>query len=90
MQKLVSVRVDYDDEIGPTGYLRFHLLAEGGHVARTQRVSDDVFVDFNGESQILGIEFLALDTEVLDLMQKFTEAHDLEFPEMLRHGPVPA
>jgi uncharacterized protein YuzE len=84
MEKPMSLHIDFDAEVGALGYLRFRPLDAGKHVARTQRVSDAVFVDFNDESQILGIELLALDDESLDVARHFAAQHGLEFPEILR------
>jgi uncharacterized protein YuzE len=62
MEKPLSLKVDF---VAGAGYLRYRLLDAGARVTRTQRVSDDVFVDFNAESRILGIELLAFDGAAL-------------------------
>jgi uncharacterized protein YuzE len=84
MKKPISLMVDFDAEAGTLGYLRFRALEAGKHVARTHRVSDDVFVDFNDTSEILGIELLGFDDEVIGAARHFAEQHGLAFPELLR------
>lgn len=90
MEKPMSLNIDFDPEAGALGYLRFRALDPGKRVARTQRVSDDVFVDFNDESQILGMELLAFDDEALSAARHFAEQHGLEIPAVLRPSAVPA
>jgi uncharacterized protein YuzE len=88
MQKPISLEVDFKAN---AGYLEYRALGEGQCVTRTQRVHDAAQVDFDGESQVLGIELLGFDDEALDAARRFAEQHDLEFPELLtRRPPVPA
>ncbi len=88
MQKELELKIDFE---AGAGYLRYRPLPAGSFVTRTQRVSDDVFVDFDGESQVLGIELLAFDDEALAVAQRFAEQNELSFPELLtRKALVPA
>ncbi len=83
MQQALELKVDL---VVMGGYLRYGVLKSGTHVARTQRMSDDVFVDFDAESQILGIEILSFnDDEAIDVARRFAAAHGLEFPKFLAH-----
>jgi uncharacterized protein YuzE len=75
MHKPLDLKVDF---VAMAGYLRYRALESGVHVARTQRISDDVFVDFNAESQILGMELLAFDDEALDAARRFAAEQNLE------------
>jgi uncharacterized protein YuzE len=84
MNKPISLTVDFDPEAGTLGYLRFRALGAGKHVARSHRVSDDVFVDFSDTSEILGIELLGFDDEAIGAARHFAERHGLAFPELLR------
>lgn len=91
MLKPIQFRVDYEVE---AGYLRYRPLPIGEHVARTQRISDDVNVDFDAAGQVLGLELLAFDDVAFNAARDFAESHDLVFPyEHLAHavqsgGPV--
>jgi uncharacterized protein YuzE len=80
MHKPLDLKVDF---VAMAGYLRYRALESGVHVARTQRISDDVFVDFNAESRILGMELLAFDDDALDAARRFAAEQDLEVPELL-------
>ena len=80
MQKPLGLEVDF---VAMAAYLRYRPHENGTRVARTQRISDDIFVDFNAQSQILGIEMLAFDGEALAVAREFAAAHDLECPQLL-------
>jgi uncharacterized protein YuzE len=89
MQKPISLEVDFKAN---AGYLEYRALGDGQLVTRTQRVHDAVHVDFDAESQILGIELLGFDDEALGAARHFAEQHGLEFPELLTRparAPVP-
>jgi uncharacterized protein YuzE len=73
----IQFRMDYEVE---AGYLRYRPLPAGQHVARTQRISDDVNADFDAAGQVLGLELLAFDEVAFNAARVFAEAHDLVFP----------
>lgn len=85
MQEPIQFRMDYEVV---AGYLRYRPLPAGERVARTQRVSDDVHVDFNASGEILGIELLSFDATALGAAKAFAYAHGLSFPRDLA-GLVP-
>ncbi len=85
MRSPISLEVDF---IADAGYLAYATLSEGQFVTRTQRVHDAVHVDFDAESQILGIELLGFDDAAIGAAQKFVQQHDLAFPKLLARATV--
>jgi addiction module HigA family antidote len=79
-QKPLALQIDFT---AMAGYVRYRTLDRGEHVAWTQRISDDVLVDFDAESQIIGIELLSFDDDVLAIAQRYAHANSLDFPELL-------
>ena len=79
-QKPLELKIDLTFKVG---YLKYRMLESGSHVARTHTVSDEVLVDFDAQSQVIGIELLSFDEHVLAIAQQFAAANDLEFPELL-------
>jgi hypothetical protein len=49
-----------------------------------------VVIDFDADSQVLGIELLAFDDEAIGVARRFAEAHDLGFPRDLAGALVAA
>jgi uncharacterized protein YuzE len=87
MQIPISLKIDYAAD---AGYIRYRSLPPGQHVARTQRLTDDVNVDFDANAEILGIELLAFGEEALEATRRFAQAHDLALPAQLTSASVPA
>ena len=65
--------------------MTYRALAPGAHVARTDRVSDDVNVDYDENGEVLGIELLSLDDEALADARAFAAAHGFAFPGNLEN-----
>jgi len=72
------------------GYIRYRRLAEGEHVARTMRVSQDVLIDFDSNEEVLGMELLALDETALAVARTCATEFDLALPDFLAPRAVPA
>ncbi len=88
MERPLRLEVDFDPEVGPLGYLRYRVLERGQYVARNERVSQDVIIDYDAESRVLGIEFLALDDDAISVARRFAQAHNLVFPEIAAQPAV--
>jgi uncharacterized protein YuzE len=87
MQSALKLTIDFK---AGAGYLIYRPLPEGSFVTRTQTVNDDVLVDFDGDSQVLGIELLSFDDQTLSVARRFAEENELSFPELLtRKALVP-
>jgi uncharacterized protein YuzE len=80
MQNPISIKVDLEAN---AGYVRYQPSSGGQRFARNERLSPDVVIDFDADSQVLGIELLAFDDEALGVARRFAEAHDLGFPRDL-------
>jgi len=72
------------------GYVVYRRLAPGEHVARTERVSYEVRVDYDANAAVLGIELLALDDATFDVARAWAAEHDLGFPAILGPRAVPS
>jgi hypothetical protein len=86
MQNPLRVKVDLEAN---AGYVRYP-SSGGQRFARNERLSQDVVIDFDTDSQVLGIELLAFDDEALGVARRFAEAHDLGFPRDLTGALVAA
>ena len=82
----ISVRVDLEVQAGYVGY---RPIARG-HVARTERVGEDVCVDYDANGDLLGIELLSLDNAAIDVALEFAKSHDLAFPSNLSGALIQA
>jgi len=80
MQNPINVKVDLEAN---AAYVRYRPSSDGQRFARNERVSQDVVIDFDADSQVLGIELLAFGDEALGIARRFAEAHDLGFPRDL-------
>jgi uncharacterized protein YuzE len=80
MNPPLELRIDFE---AGAGYVEYRRLKRGQRVARTERLSDDVFVDYNASSDVLGIEVLAFDAAALGVAKRFARTHKLEFPPRL-------
>jgi uncharacterized protein YuzE len=80
----INVRVDIDPDVGPLAYLRYR----DGTFARNERVGQDVIIDYDADSQVVGIELLGFRDKTLAIARAFAEEHGLAFPRDLR-GVMP-
>jgi uncharacterized protein YuzE len=60
------------------GYLRYG--SEADVRTRSERIRDDIVIDFTTNDAVLGIELLGFDAEVLDAARAFAAEHALAFP----------
>lgn len=88
LRRPIHVRVDLDPDVGQLGYIQYLADTPAGVWARNERVSDDVIIDYDAESQVVGIELLGFRDETLAIARAFAEAHGLAFPRDLR-GVMP-
>jgi uncharacterized protein YuzE len=77
VRRPVSVRVDLEVDVAYVGYRR---LADEEHIARSERISEDVVVDYDAAGEIVGLELLGLDELALKPAREFASRRDLAFP----------
>lgn len=91
MKQALGFTADFDPAARDgLGYVVYRRLAPGERVARTERVSYEIRVDYDANAAVLGIELLALDDTTFGTARAWATAHDLAFPELLGPRNVPA
>jgi uncharacterized protein YuzE len=70
-------QITIDTEAG-AGYIRYGNEADVR--TRSERIGDDIVIDFTTNDAVLGIELLGFDADVLDVARAFAAEHALAFP----------
>lgn len=79
---LAPIEVAADPQFD-VAYVRYRTIPEGEHVTRSQREGEGVQVDFDAQSQVLGIELLDFDSETIGIARRFADRNGLLFPKTL-------
>ena len=73
-------QITIDTEAG-AGYIRYG--SEADVRTRSERIGEDIVIDFTTNDTVLGIELLGFDADVLDAARAFAAEHALAFPRDL-------
>jgi len=80
MLKPIGVKLDLE---AGAGYVEYRRLRTGEHVAKTDRLSDAVRVDYDDHGDILGIELLSLSHAAIETARSFAIGRELGFASHL-------
>jgi hypothetical protein len=70
-------------------YVKYRKRREGSPPLRTERISQDVNVDFDDTDAVMGIELIGVDAESMGVAARFARERGLGFPRDLS-GFAPA
>lgn len=76
---ITPLEVEIDRAVG-AGYVCYKRLPSERTVARTERVSEDVAVDFDESGAILGLELIDLEDTSIETARSYAEARGYAFP----------
>jgi len=76
MQNPISVKIDLGFS-GGAAYVCYKNLEEGSRVWRTERLSEEIAIDYDGTGDVLGIEVLHFGDEALDVARRFATSRGL-------------
>ena len=84
MKNPIGIEIDLEFHVA---YVRYHEIPDGA-VTRSDRVSEEVVIDYGAANDILGIELLATDDASLAKATDFAHSHGLAFPRHLNAIPA--